>query len=397
MSSIGCIRTWCGGPDKEIHVRMRIPFNRPTYTGNENQFVQQAMQDQKIGPGGTFVRECQDWLTDRFDVPLVLPTGSCTAALELSAILLDLVPGDEVILPSFAYTSTATAIARTGATPVFVDIVPDTMNIDPDAVEAAINSSTRAIFLIHYAGIACDMDKIAAIADQHDLAIVEDAALAFLARHKGRLCGTLGTFGCFSFHETKTVHCGQGGALVLTDSEFIARAEIILEKGTDRRKFLRNEVDRYTWQDIGSAYALDNIRSAYLLAQLQSSETITRDRIALWQHYDRSLAPLARAGKIETAQTPDYADPNGHIYWLKVADETERSQLISYLAEQGIHAVFHYVPLHSATAGIRFGRFAGDDRFTTHDAARLVRLPLFHRLQEIEFVVERIFNYYEAR
>ena len=372
-----------------------IPFHRPTFTGNETANVLQAIDGRRIGPGGTYVTACQDWLSERFQVPLALPTGSCTAALEMAALLLDLKAGDEVILPSFAYTSTATAFARTGARLVFVDIDPATMNLDPGAVEAAITDKTRAIVLVHYAGIACDMERFLAIAERHDLAIVEDAALAFLARHEDRLCGTLGTFGCFSFHESKSIHCGQGGALLINKPEFVARAEIILEKGTDRRQFLRGEVDRYSWRDIGSSFALENIRAAFLLAQLQASQAVVEELTGLWWRYHARLAPLARSGLLELAEPPAHAQLNGHLFWLKLADLAQRDALIAHLRARGVHAVFHYVPLHSAAAGLRFGRFSGKDRHTSRDAARLLRLPLFQGFDDLDRVVDLVFTFFE--
>ena len=371
-----------------------IPFNRPTFLGTETELVERTLNRQKIGPGGEYSKSCQDWLGDTFDTQLALPTGSCTAALEMAAMLLDLMPGDEVIMPSFGYPSTANAFVRVGASPVFVDIEPATMNIDPCAVEAAISSRTRAVVPIHYGGQPADMDAIMGIASRYNLVVVEDAANAFLAQHRGRYCGTIGALGCFSFHETKAVHCGQGGALLINDPAYLARAEILLEKGTDRRNFIRGEVDRYTWKDIGSAYSLDDIRAAFLFAQLQASAVTTGKRLALWQAYRQGLAGLADEGKIEIPQPVADCSTNGMIFWLKASTNVERDDLIATLARHGVHCVFHYIPLHSAVAGQRFGRFHGDDIYTSEDSSRLVRLPMFDGLEDIDRIVRLIHAFY---
>ncbi len=376
--------------------RDKVPFNRPGLVGAEADYVGQALAAHKIGPGGRFSRACQDWLGAAFGVPLALPTGSCTAALEIAAILLDLGPGDEVIMPSFGYPSTANAVVRTGATPVFVDVEPATMNIDPGAAEAAITARSRAIVPIHYGGVPADMDRLSAIAARHGLALVEDAANAFLSTHRGRRCGTMGALGCFSFHETKAVHCGQGGALLVNDPALAPRAEIVLEKGTDRRVFIRGEVDRYTWKDIGSSYALDDIRAAYLLGQLEASDRITRARVACWQRYRDGLASLAAAGRIALPEPPADCTVNGMIFWLKAADGAERDRLIAALAAAGVQSVFHYIPLHSADAGRRFGRFHGADAVTSADAARLVRLPMYHGLDQVDRIVGLIGDFFAA-
>ncbi len=377
--------------------QLAIPFNRPNLTGREIDYIQRALASNKIGPGGEFVDKCKQWLTSHFQVPYAAPTGSCTAALEIAAILLDLKPGNEIILPSFGYVSTANAFARAGAELVFVDIDPLTMNIDPNAVEAAVTSRTRAIALIHYAGVSCDMDRILAIARDHELAVVEDAALAFLSKYKNRNCGTIGDLSCFSFHETKTVHCGQGGALLVNRADFIPRAEIILEKGTDRGRFLRNEVGKYTWRDLGSAYVLENLRAAFLFAQFEQGDAVTAERVDQWRHYQALFEPLRDRGRIELPNVPEYAEINGHIYWIKAKDETERDDLIAHLRTHGVHAIFHYVPLHSSEAGMKYGRFHGDDRYTTREASRLLRLPLFHELDGIETVVDCVAEFFETR
>lgn len=374
----------------------QIPFNRPAFTGAEAELVGQALSERKIGTGGRFSRACQAWLTETFDTRLALPTGSCTSALEIAAILLDLQPGDEVIMPSFGYPSTANAVVRAGAVPVFVDVEPATMNIDPEAARAAITGRTRAIVPIHYGGTPADMDRLGQIARAHGLALIEDAANAFLSEHDGRRCGTMGALGCFSFHETKAVHCGQGGAILINDPALVPRAEVVLEKGTDRRNFIRGEVDRYTWKDIGSAYALDDIRAAFLLAQLESSQEITRQRVALWQAYHEQLSDLAAAGRIELPQVPAGRAINGMIFWLKTARADQRDRLIAALAAQQIHAVFHYIPLHSSDAGLRFGRFHGADRHTSDDVARLVRLPMYSGLTGIDRIAGAIRDFFAA-
>lgn len=373
-----------------------IPFNRPALTGAEADYVNQALGRRNIGPGGRFSRACQDWLTGNFDTSLALPTGSCTAALEIAAMLLDLHTGDEVIMPSFGYPSTANAFVRAGAVPVFVDVDPASMNIDPQAAEDAITDRTRAIVPIHYAGQPANMGRLLDIARRHKLLIVEDAANAFLSTYKDRRCGTMGAFGCFSFHETKSVHCGQGGALLINDVAYIDRAEIILEKGTDRRNFIRNEVDRYTWKDIGSAYALDDIRASFLLAQLEMSAEITRSRVDLWHAYHRGLSDLAAAGRIEIPPSLGNDTINGTIFWLKAADEDQRDRLIGALATARVQSVFHYIPLHSADAGRRFGRFHGPDTYTSAHAARLVRLPMYDGLQGTDRIIALINAFFEA-
>lgn len=305
-------------------------------------------------------------------------------------MMCDLEPGDEVILPSYAFPSTATAFARCGASLVFVDVEPETMNLDVDAVAAAIGPRTRVLVPLHYAGVACDMGALAALAGEHDLTIVEDAAHALLSTYEGRACGTFGAFGCLSFHESKNLHCGEGGALLVNRGELAARAEMVVEKGTDRSRFFRGEVDKYTWQDIGSSFVLSELNAAFLCAQLERAAEITADRVASWRRYHGRLAPLAAGGRIEVARVPAGRRHNGHMYWIKVADADERSRLMAFLDDRGISAVFHYVPLHSSPAGRRFGRFAGEDRHTTSGAERLLRLPLYFGFREVDRVVDAI-------
>lgn len=315
--------------------------------------------------------------------------------MEMAALLLDLGPGDEFILPSYGYPSTASAFARGGATPVFVDVDPRTMNIDPAAVENAITPACKAIVLIHYAGVPCDMDRLVEIAQRHGLTIVEDAANAFGSKYKGRLCGTIGAFGCFSFHETKALHCGQGGALLVNDPDYVDRAEIILEKGTDRRRFLRDEVDKYTWRSLGSSCGLENLRAAFLWAQLQASEQIVGERRAAWHSYHSLLLPLAERGKIEILRYPRLDEINGQIFWVKAKDGDERNRLIDHLAARDIGSVFHYVPLHSSEAGRAMGRYSGDDHFTTSGSDRLLRLPMYAGLDAFDYIADTIAEFYE--
>ncbi|QLC23478.1 dTDP-4-amino-4,6-dideoxygalactose transaminase [Parasphingopyxis sp. CP4] len=373
----------------------RIPFNRPCVIGTESAFVSEAIDTQKLGAGGSFSKASEAWLTEHFNAPLALPTGSCTAALEMAAMLLDLEPGDEFITPSFGYPTTASSFARTGATPVFVDIDPVTMNVDPDCVEAAITPATKAIVPIHYGGTPCDMDRLAALAADRNIALVEDAANGFGSEYRGKKCGTTGTFGCLSFHETKVIHCGKGGALVINDPTYVDRAEVILEKGTDQRRFVRNQVDKYSWRDIGSSYALDNLRAAFLFGQLQESDNILADRRDVWQSYHRLLTPLANRELIELMTPPENGRNNGQIFWIKARDREKRDGLIAHLASHGIQAVFHYVPLDSSNAGERLGRVSGALDHTYSEADRLLRLPIFYGLCDVEIVVGEIGKFYD--
>lgn len=371
-----------------------IPFNRPGITGAEQAYLAEVMQRGKFAGGGPFSKRCNTWLQEHFGVAGALVTTSCTHALEMAALLCELTPGDEVIAPSFGFSSTATAFVRCGARMVFVDVEPRTMNIDPRAVAAAVTDKTRVIVALHYAGVACDMDALNEIAQRHDLMIVEDAAQAIFADYKGRPCGTLGDFGCFSFHETKNVQCGEGGALLVQKAHHAERAEIIWEKGTDRARFFRGEVDKYTWRDIGSSYVLSELNAAFLLAQLEHGQAITDDRLASWNAYREGLAPLAAVGSLEIPDIPEECRHNGHIFWIKPRDLDERTALIEFLGTHSIHSVFHYVPLHSTPAGERFGIFAGEDRTTTRDAERLLRLPLFLRFSETERVIDAVRAFY---
>lgn len=360
-----------------------IDFNVPPYVGTEMDYVREAAEvNHKICGDGPFSRRCHAWMEERFCAEKVLLTTSGTAALEMAAVLCDLKPGDEVILPSFTFSSTATAFQAVGATLVFVDIRPDTMNLDEAKVEAAITDRTRVIVPVHYAGVACEMDAIVDIARRHDLIVVEDAAQGVMSTYHGRALGTIGTFGCYSFHETKNYSMGEGGALVINDPAYIERAEIIREKGTNRSLFRLGQVDKYTWVDRGSSYLQSDLNAAYLWAQLEQADRINDDRLATWNAYYEAFRPLAEAGRVELPVVPEGCVHNAHMFYLKVADLAERTALIAHLKSRGVLAVFHYVPLHSSPAGLRFGRFDGEDVYTTRESDRLVRLPMYYGLTE---------------
>ncbi len=360
-----------------------IDFNVPPYVGTEMGYVREAAEkNRKICGDGPFSRKCHAWMEERFGAEKVLLTTSGTAALEMAAVLCDLKPGDEVILPSFTFSSTATAFQAMGATLVFVDIRPDTMNIDEAKIEDAITERTRVIVPVHYAGVACEMDEIVRIARKHGLIVVEDAAQGVMSTYKGRALGTIGTFGCYSFHETKNYSMGEGGALVINDPAYIERAEIIREKGTNRSLFRLGQVDKYTWVDRGSSYLQSDLNAAYLWAQLERADEINDDRLATWHAYYEAFAPLAEVGRVELPVVPEGCVHNAHMFYLKVRDLEERTAFIEHLKQHGVMAVFHYVPLHSSPAGLKFGRFHGEDVYTTRESDRLVRLPMYYGLSE---------------
>jgi dTDP-4-amino-4,6-dideoxygalactose transaminase len=361
-----------------------IPFNRPYATGKEPGYMAEAQSNHRLSGDGPFTRRCQQWIERNTGSAKALLTHSCTSALDLAALLLDVKAGDEIILPSFTFVSTANAFVLRGAVPVFVDIRPDTLNLDERLIEAAITPRTRAIVPVHYAGVACEMDAIVAIARRHDLRIVEDAAQGIRAGYKGRALGAIGDLGCFSFHETKNIISGEGGGLLVRDSGLVSRAEIIREKGTDRSRFFRGEVDKYTWQDVGSSFLPGELVAAYLWAQLEQAERITAERIAIWKRYHELLAPLEAEGLLRRPIIPVDCQHNGHIYYILIAPETDRDYLLGELRRRGIHAVFHYVPLHSSPAGRRFGRAHGELSLTTSLSHRLVRLPMWLGLGEAE-------------
>lgn len=374
-----------------------IPFNQPPIIGSELGYIQQAMASGKLSGNGKFTHLCEQWLEKNLTHSKVLLTPSCTAALEMAAILLDIQPGDEVIMPSYTFVSTANAFVLCGAKIVFVDIRPDTMNIDENQIEQAITPKTKAIVPVHYAGVACEMEKIMAIAEKLGLYVVEDAAQAVNAFYQGRALGSIGHIGCYSFHETKNYSAGgEGGAIVLNDPTLIARAEILREKGTDRSRFFRGEVDKYRWQDIGSSFLMSEIQAAYLYAQLEVADKINQKRLTLWQNYLQAFLPLAQTGRVVLPSSAEQYQHNGHLFYLKLKDLAERSAFIAFMKAQKILTVFHYVPLHSSPAGGKFGRFSGEDSFTTKESERLVRLPLFYNLteQEQNKVIEAVRDFF---
>ena len=359
-----------------------IDFNVPPFTGREFDYMKEAVRARKICGDGAFTKRCQEWMNERFSVPASYLTTSCTSALEMAALLCDLQPGDEVILPSYTFCSTADAFVQRGARLVFSDIRPDTMNIDEARLADAVTERTRAICVVHYAGTACEMDAIKAVARRHGLRVVEDAAQAVGSLYKGKALGTIGDFGCFSFHETKNYSMGEGGAILLPDLSFRDRAEIYREKGTDRSRFFRGQVDKYTWQDYGSSYLPSDLNAAYLWAQFENFDRILRDRMKSWNAYDEVFRPYAEEGLLEVPHIPEGCAHNAHMYYLKLRDLADRTAFIEHMKKHGVLAVFHYIPLHSSPAGLRFGRFSGEDRFTTRESERLVRLPLYFGMTE---------------
>lgn len=360
---------------------IRIPFNKPPYTGKEIAYITEAVEkNRKICGDGPFTRKCDAWFEERTGTAKSLLTTSCTHATELAALLCDIEPGDEVIMPSYTFVSTANAFVLRGAVPVFVDVRPDTMNIDETLMEAAVTEKTKAIVPVHYAGVACEMDTIMDIAARHKLYVIEDAAQGVLSTYKGRALGAIGDFGCYSFHETKNYSMGEGGALLIKDSAFAEDAEILREKGTNRAKYYRGQVDKYTWINLGSSYLPGEMNAAYLWAQLEIADQINEKRLALYRQYDEQMKPLAERGLIELPVIPEGCVNNGHMYYIKVKDIEERTELIKFLEKHGIMAVFHYIPLHTAPAGKRFGRFFGEDRYTTKESERLLRLPMYYEL-----------------
>lgn len=375
-----------------------ISFNIPPYVGTELDYVKQAVENHKICGDGAFTKQCNQWLSERFGSQKVLLTTSGTTALEMAALLCDLQPGDEVILPSFTFSSTATAFVLAGAKLVFVDVRPDTMNIDETKIEAAITDKTKVICAMHYAGVACEMDTIMEIAARHGLKVVEDAAQGVMSTYKGKALGTIGDFGCFSFHETKNYSMGEGGALLIRDPEYNERAEILREKGTNRAKFFRGQVDKYTWVDYGSSYLPSEMNAAYLWGQLQAADQINNDRLASWNDYYQALRPLEQAGKLELPAIPEGCVHNAHMFWVKCRDLEERTVFIQHLKDSGVLAVFHYIPLHSAPAGLRYGRFSGEDVYTTKESDRLVRLPLYYGLtaQDRQQVIQAVKAFFEV-
>lgn len=360
---------------------VKIDFNRPPFLGKETEYIREAVEKNRMICGdGPFTKKCSAWMKEKFRTKEVLLTTSCTHALEMAAFLADIQPQDEVIMPSYTFVSTADAFVLRGAVCVFVDIRPDTMNIDETKIEAAITEKTKAIVPVHYAGVACAMDEILAIAKKHNLKVIEDAAQGVNACYKGRALGTIGDFGCYSFHETKNYSMGEGGAILFQDSSYLERAEILREKGTNRSKFFRGQIDKYTWVGYGSSYLPSDMNAAYLWAQLEEADKINEKRLSIWNFYNEKLAGLAQEGKIEQPYVPDYATHNAHMYYIKVKDLETRTKLLHFLKEKGILSVFHYVPLHTAQAGKKFGRFHGEDVYTTKESERILRLPMYYSL-----------------
>lgn len=360
-----------------------IPFNYPPHTGNEDQYVLAAMRSSKISGDGNYGHQCQSWFEKSLGSPKTLLTPSCTQALEMAAILIDIQPGDEVIMPSYTFVSTANAFVLRGAKIVFVDIRPDTMNLDETLIEAAITPRTKAIVPVHYAGVSCEMDVINDIALRHKLVVIEDAAQGVRSTYKGRPLGALGHMAAFSFHETKNFTSGgEGGLLIINDEQFIHRAEVVREKGTNRSQFFRGMVDKYTWVDLGSSYLPSEIQAAYLWGQLEWADQITANRIATWDAYQAAFTYLAASGKVELPSVPENCNHNGHMFYLKCKNLDERTAFLAHMKANDILSVFHYVPLHTAPAGLKFGRFHGEDRYTTSESERLVRLPLWYGMPE---------------
>ena len=375
-----------------------IPFNVPPCVGNEYEYIRQAIDSHKICGDGPFTKKCHAWMEERFGAQKVLLTTSGTSALDMALLLCDLQPGDEVILPSYTFSSTATAAVMAGAKLVFVDIRPDTMNIDESKIEAAITEKTKVIIVMHYAGVACEMDAIMAIAKRHELLVVEDAAQGVMSFYKGKALGTIGDFGCYSFHETKNYSMGEGGAILINNPKYNDRAEILREKGTNRSRFFRGQVDKYTWVDKGDSFLPSELNAAYLWAQLEKADLINQDRLASWNDYDLKLRTIKSdlGAAFELPIIPEECVHNAHMYYLKCRDLNERTQLIDYMKERGVLCVFHYIPLHSAPAGVRFGRFADEDRYTTKESERLVRLPMYFGLsrKETDYVASCVYDFY---
>ncbi|OON99200.1 MAG: dTDP-4-amino-4,6-dideoxygalactose transaminase [Epulopiscium sp. Nele67-Bin004] len=375
-----------------------LNFNIPPYIGNEQHYIQQAIQNQKISGDGKFTKKCREWFKQYSDCKDALLTTSCTHALEMAGFLINIKEGDEVIMPSYTFVSTANAFAIRGAKIIFVDIQPDTMNIDENLIEAAITKKTRAIVPVHYAGVSCNMDKILEIAKNYNLYVIEDAAQAMMSYYKGKPLGSLGNLGAFSFHETKNYSMGEGGLLLIQDENLIERAEIIREKGTNRSRFLRGEVDKYTWVDLGSSYLPSELNAAYLYAQLAEANLINNNRLKSWNLYHQLLQPLEQMNYIKRPVIPESCTHNAHMYYIKVRDLEQRTKLLKFLRDNKIYAVFHYIPLHSSEGGKKYSAFCGEDTFTTSESEKLVRLPMYYGLEEndIKFVVQKIEQFFEG-
>ena len=373
-----------------------IPFNIPPYLGLEEKYVCDAISSKKICGDGNFTKKCNKNIEERTLCEKALLTTSGTTALEMAAILCDIQPGDEVIMPSYTFVSTANAFVLRGAKIIFVDIRPDTMNIDENLIEAAITEKTKAIVPVHYAGVSCEMDTIMNIAKKYNIKVIEDAAQGVMAFYKGKALGAIADFGCYSFHETKNYSMGEGGAILINSPEYVERAEIIREKGTNRSNFLRGQVDKYTWVDVGSSFLPSELNAAHLLCQLENAEKINNSRLSIWNKYYNELTPLVQTGAIELPFIPDGCTHNAHMFYIKAKDIEERTKLISFLSKNGIAAVFHYVPLHSSPAGQNFGVFFGDDVYTTKESERLLRVPLYYGLSDddCQYVIDKVKEFY---
>lgn len=378
---------------------MKIPFNLPPKSTNEEKYLSQVIANKKFSGEGLFNKKCAEWFNKNLPTLMTVITPSCTSALEMAMVLTDIGPGDEVILPSFTFTSTANVIALYGATPVFVDVDPRTMNIDPVMIEKAITPHTKVIMPVHYAGVGCEMDKIMALANKHDIWVVEDAAQGIFASYKGKALGTWGHMAAFSFHETKNIVCGEGGALTINDPRLVARAEIVRDKGTNRQQFLNGQVDKYTWQDKGSSYLLSELAAAFLYSQLEEGVAITEKRRAIWNKYYAGLADLEKEGRLQRMFVPADCTPNGHIFYIFLNSAEVRAELWKYLKAEGIQSTTHYVPLHSAPAGVKYGRVAGSMKVTDDLSDRLLRLPMFADLgdQDVALVLEKVHSFFKAK
>ena len=396
ISLIALNNSLCGKYGSRI--KEMINFNVPPMVGDEITYINQAIESHKISGDGQFTKKCNAWLEEEFDAQKVMLTTSGSTALDMAFELCELKPGDEVIMPSYTFSSTANSPVLCGTKLVFVDIRPDTMNIDEKKIEAAITDRTKVICAVHYAGVACEMDTIMDIARRHGLRVIEDAAQAVTSKYRGKYLGTIGDFGCYSFHETKNFSMGEGGALVVNNPKFNEKAEILREKGTNRSKFFRGQVDKYTWVDFGDSYLPSELNAAYLWAQLQKADEIEADRIATWNRYNVAFQRLREEGKVELPTIPDGCEHNAHMYYLKCRDLQERTAFIDFMKEKGIWCVFHYVPLHSAPAGYKYGRFDGQDEYTTRESERLVRLPLYYGLSinEVDYIAQNVQEFFES-
>jgi dTDP-4-amino-4,6-dideoxygalactose transaminase len=378
---------------------MKVPFNKPPTSSREVEYISQAIYNGKLSGEGEFNKKCVEWFNKNLPTLMTIITPSCTSALEMAMVLTEIGPGDEVILPSFTFTSTANVVALYGATPVFVDVDPQTLNIDPQEIEKAITAKTKVIMPVHYAGVSCDMEKIMEIAKLHNLWVVEDAAQGIFASYNGKAIGTYGHMAAFSFHETKNIVCGEGGALVINDPRLIDRAEVVRDKGTNRQQFLNGQVDKYTWQDKGSSYLLSELAAAFLFSQLQEGWQITNKRRAAWNEYFQGLSDLEKAGHLTRMKVPADCEHNAHIFYIFLSSADVRAELWSFLKKEGIQSTTHYVPLHSAPAGKKYGRVSGSLIITDDLANRLLRLPLFAEIskEDISFVIDKVHTFFLGR